>query len=494
MPPPTFDNSYARLPATFYATAIPAKVADPSLLHINEPLAVALGLDPQWLRSDAGLDMLCGRALPDGATPIAMAYAGHQFGGWSPQLGDGRAILLGEVIANNGARYDIQLKGAGRTRWSRGGDGKAGLGPVMREYIISEAMAALGVPTTRALAAVTTGEHILRDPPEPGAILTRAAQSHVRIGTFQYFYARQDERAIQQLSDYIIKRHYPDIDENHPTDHKSRYRDMFRHIMLRQAHLIAQWMTLGFIHGVMNTDNTQIAGETLDYGPCAFLDNYHPNKVFSSIDHNGRYAWGNQPAMAQWNLTRLAEAILHLLDPDQGAAIAWVEQTLDTFRDTFVQSLNSGFRAKLGLLSNTPEHADFVSTTLAALAHNEVDFTLFFRHLTRVASGAAPDQLRALFHHPNACDSWLSAWRQQRAQDQAPTDEQIATMQRHNPIFIPRNHRVEQAIQAGYRGDDAPFLRLLKVLAHPFDEQPEHADLEAAPQPEEVVTRTFCGT
>ena len=514
--PPTFDNSYARLPAKFYAPAQPGSCSAPKLLRLNKPLAEKLGLDPSWLASEAGLAMLSGGQLPAGAEPIAMAYAGHQFGGWSPQLGDGRAILLGEIIAKDGVRHDIQLKGSGRTRWSRSGDGKAGLGPVLREYIVSEAMAALGVPTTRALAAVTTGERILRRPPEPGAIVARVARSHVRIGTFQYFYARQDGDAVKRLADYVIARHYPEVDgaevdgaevdgaevdgaeaDGAEVDNVAtgrRYRMLFQYIVKTQAQLVAQWMALGFIHGVMNTDNVQIAGETLDYGPCAFIDNYHPNKVFSSIDRNGRYAWGNQPTMAQWNLTRLAETLLPLLNPDKDEAVAWVKEALAGFQNTFVKRLGGRFRAKLGLLDDASEHGDMVNTTLATLATHAVDFTLFFRHLTRVADGAPADDLRALFDAPSACDVWLTQWRQQLKHDPDPAAQRLARMRRSNPILIPRNHRIEEAIQAAYREDYAPFHRLVEALANPFEEQPEHAELELAPQPDEVVEHTFCGT
>lgn len=485
---PAFDNTYARLPEVFFAPAQPTAAPAPSLIRLNEPLAEALGLDAAWLRSDEGIAMLSGGAVPEGAEPIAMAYAGHQFGGWSPQLGDGRALLLGEVVGVDGVRHDIHLKGSGRTAFSRGGDGKAGLGPVMREYIVSEAMAALGVPTTRALAAITTGESIVRDPEQPGAVFARVARSHVRVGTFQYFYARDRSDDVRTLADYVIDRHYPGARE-----HDNPYRSFLEQVIARQAALVAKWMSLGFIHGVMNTDNAQIAGETIDYGPCAFMDAFHPKKVFSSIDRDGRYAWGNQPGIADWNLTRLAETLVSLFDEDQAASVAWAESALGRFRGIFLGHFARRFRAKLGL-SDAAEETDLVSATLAVLAKNEVDFTLFFRHLTRAASGHDGGELRSLFERPEDCDAWLVRWRQELSADPAAVDARLVAMRQHNPILIPRNHRIEEAIRAGEGGDYAPFHRLVDALADPFGERDEYADLELAPAPHEVVHRTFCGT
>jgi uncharacterized protein YdiU (UPF0061 family) len=486
---PSFDNSYARLPAQFYSFAPPAPSPAPRLIRLNVPLAAALGLDAGWLESEPGLAMLSGSRLPEGSHPVAMAYAGHQFGGWVPQLGDGRATLLGEVVGRDGRRYDLQLKGSGRTRFSRGGDGKAVLGPVLREYVVSEAMAALGVPTTRVLAAVATGERVLRNGPEPGAVLTRVGLSHVRVGTFQYFAARQDQASVRTLADYVTSRNYPEV-QTEP----DRYRALFAAIAERQAVLVAHWMAVGFIHGVMNTDNMQVAGETIDYGPCAFLDEFHPGKTFSSIDHRGRYAWGNQPRIATWNLARLAEALLPLLAAEEAAAIEWVESALEAFRERVGAELSRRFRTKLGLLGEASGNDELVEATLAALAEGKVDFTLFFRELTRVAAGDTEQPLRALFDEPRLCDTWLVRWRQQLAFDGDDEASRVAAMRAHNPVFIPRNHRLEEAIQAALVGNFAPFHRLVEVLGHPFDEQPDHEDLERPPASHEIVAQTFCGT
>jgi uncharacterized protein YdiU (UPF0061 family) len=448
-----------------------------------------LGLDPAWLESDEGLAMLSGSQWPRGAEPIAMAYAGHQFGGWVPRLGDGRAALVGEVVGVDGRRYDLHLKGSGRTRFSRGGDGKAVIGPVMREYIVGESMTALGVPSTRALAAVTTGERVFRDGLQPGAVLTRVAQSHVRVGTFEYFAAKGDDDDVRRLADYVIERHYPDASR-----HDNRFRALFEAVVERQADLVAQWMTFGFIHGVMNTDNMQIAGETIDYGPCAFMDVFHPRRKFSSIDHHGRYAWANQPAIAMWNLSRFAEALLPLVGEDQPSAVAWAEEAVAAFRARFDAELARRFRAKLGLMGEEPGHDELIEATFVALTDGAVDFTLFFRELTRLASGGGEATLRELFAERRVADAWLARWRRQIEADGGDAERRVATMRRHNPIFIPRNHRIEQAIEAGNRGDYAPFHRLVEVLARPFDEQPEHADLERPPEPHERVQQTFCGT
>lgn len=490
MPAPRFDNSYARLPDGFHAPAPPTPSPSPEIIRLNEPLAATLGLDVDWLRMKAGVDLFSGCKMPESAEPIAMAYAGHQFGGWSPRLGDGRASLIGELVGIDGHRYDLQLKGSGRTRFSRGGDGKAVLGPVMREYIVSEAMTALGVPSTRALAAVTTGEAVLRRHGlEPGAVLTRIAHSHVRVGTFQYLAARGDDAAVQTLADYVIERHFPNVAEQ-----EHRYRVLVESIIQRQADLIAHWMALGFIHGVMNTDNMQVVGETIDYGPCAFMDIFHPQKTFSSIDHHGRYAWRNQPTIAMWNLSRLAETLLALLGKDETDAIAWAESAIGAFGPRFNSQLSDRFRAKLGLLDDQPGHSELIEATFVALTEGQADMTLFFRHLTQVAAGEQETELRDLFADRRIADTWLARWRRQLEADQSDLEERVAKMRQHNPVFIPRNHRIEEAIAAGNRGDYAPFHRLVDVLAKPFDEQPDDADLERPPEPHEVVEQTFCGT
>jgi len=474
-----FDNSYTSLPDRFYSAIAPTPVAAPALISLNRPLAEALGLDPDALAQADGLAILAGNAMPEGAASIAQVYAGHQFGGWVPQLGDGRALLIGEVIDAAGNRRDLQLKGAGPTPYSRRGDGRAGLGPVLREYLVSEAMAALGIPTTRALAAVTTGEPVFRERRLPGAVLTRVAASHIRVGTFQYFAARGDGPGLKALMEHVIARHYPGA--NGPLD-------LLRAVVAAQADLIARWMGVGFIHGVMNTDNMSIAGETIDYGPCAFLDAYHPETVFSSIDRYGRYAYGKQPEIAVWNLAQLATALLPLMGPDQDRAIAAATEAVQGFADDFATAWDRVFAAKLGLGHPSETGAAMAYDLLRRMALNEADFTRTFRAL----SGETPAAARAEFRDPAAFDAWLPGWQAQIAG--IPEADRIAAMQAANPAFIPRNHRIEQAIEAGLTGDFAPFHRLNTVLANPFQDQPEAADLMAPPSPEEEVRETFCGT
>ena len=480
-----FENTYAQLPGRFYSVETPQPVGRPGLIRVNHPLARFLGIDPAWLESDDGVEVLAGNVVPEGAAPISQAYAGHQFGGFVPQLGDGRAHLLGEVVARNGRRYDIQLKGSGRTPFSRRGDGRSALGPVLREYIVSEAMHALGVPTTRALAAVTSGEQVLRDGMQAGGVFTRVASSHLRVGTFQYFASREDHDALRELADYTIARHYPEAAEA-----PSPPIALLDAVIAAQCSLICQWLGLGFIHGVMNTDNCAVSGETIDFGPCAFMEEFHPNCVYSSIDQQGRYAWGNQPPIAQWNLTRFAETLLPLIDDDLDTAIEQAEQSLSVFGKTFEKGYRETFAAKLGLPLDTPNTPDFIQTTLEQLARHEIDFTLFFRHLTRVAAGEDPAEWIALWRDDEAAaHDWLEAWRKI-----AEPEARLPAMQAANPIHIPRNHQVERAIQAGYRSDFAPFHRLVDALAQPYADHPEYADLEAAARPEERVTETFCGT
>jgi uncharacterized protein YdiU (UPF0061 family) len=461
----------------------------PTLIRVNTELASFMGIDVDWLSSNEGFAMLSGQKLPEGADPIAMAYAGHQFGGWSPKLGDGRALLIGEVIAKDGVRRDIQLKGSGHTPFSRSGDGKSALGPVLREYIVSEAMAALGVPTTRALAAVSTGENVIRNGVEPGGVFTRVAQSHVRICTFQYFYARQDHDAVKVLADYVIERHYPEA-----ANEVNPYATLFCLIAERQAELIAKWMSFGFIHGVMNTDNVQIAGETIDYGPCAFMDDFHPQKVFSSIDQYGRYAWGKQSEIGQWNLMRLADTLLPLIDDDLENAKKIAQEAIQNFNVVFVNSIFKKFSRKLGLLSDDESQNDLIASTFEIMAKNEVDFTLFFRHLTKIYGGGEIDFLCSLFKDPMACENWLTMWRKHLSHDTENDKERLKAMRAYNPILIPRNHRIAEAINAGEQGDFKIFHRLVDALAKPYEEQQEYADLEKAPAPVEIVNQTFCGT
>ena len=478
-----FDNTYAKLPERFFAKQEPTRVPEAKLIRFNRELAAKLSIDADWLESADGVAMLAGNAVPEGAEPIAQAYAGHQFGGFSPQLGDGRAILLGEVIDTDGARYDLQLKGSGRTPFSRGGDGKSALGPVLREYIISEAMAALGVPTTRALAAVTTGERVMREEgPLLGAVFTRVAASHIRVGTFQYFLARNDIDALRLLADHAITRHYSAAAEA-----PDPYVALLESVAAVQADLIAQWMSLGFIHGVMNTDNTTISGETIDYGPCAFMDAFHSQCVFSSIDSGARYAWGNQSDIGLWNLTRFAETLLPLLSEDPSKATKIAEAALSGYPERFGGQYIARFRAKFGLPREAP--VELIKECLDLLGTQAVDYTLFFRQLTRVAAGDDSQTLTAMFRSSEPFKQWFAKWRRE-----ADPAKHLADMRAANPILIPRNHRVEQAIRSAYTGDFAQFHRLVDALAAPYADQVEYADLETPPRPEEIVHETFCGT
>ena len=482
-----FDNSYARLPGEFFTPIEPTPVSAPAMIRLNRNLATELGIDVARVDSPEGLAILSGNQLADGSEPLAMAYSGHQFGGFSPQLGDGRAILLGEVVRTDGVRQDIQLKGSGPTPFSRRGDGRSALGPVLREYIVSEAMAALGVPTTRALAAVASGDNVLREGLTPGGVFTRVAHSHIRIGTFQWFASREDHDNLKVLADYTIERHYPGA------QHASNpYRALLDGVIERQAKLIAHWMQLGFIHGVMNTDNMAVSGETIDYGPCAFMDTYHPAKTFSSIDHQGRYAFANQSPIGHWNLIRFSETLLPLLDDDPKQAVAEAESALDTFADIHRAELQKRFTAKLGFEDGGADDWSLVQGLLVAMAEGEADFTLMFRHLSDALDTGNDDAVTSLFNQPEAIVAWLSAWRARL--HEIDRNQAVALMRRTNPVFIPRNHRVEEAIAAGYEGDFGPFHRINEVLQHPFTSQIESTEYEAAPAPNEVVHATFCGT
>jgi uncharacterized protein YdiU (UPF0061 family) len=489
-----FDNTFARLPEYFYARLDPTPVAAPRIVKVNVQLARELGLDADALTSEHGVAVLSGNRVAVGAEPIALAYAGHQFGYFVPQLGDGRANLLGELVSQDGQRYDVQLKGSGRTPFSRGGDGRAALGPVLREYIVSEAMAALGVPTTRALAAVTTGERVLRDTVLPGAVLTRVAASHLRVGTFQYFAARGDGEGLRMLADYAIARHYPEAAQA-----KEPYRALLEGVIARQAQLLAQWMLLGFIHGVMNTDNTSISGETIDYGPCAFMEAYDPAKVYSSIDHGGRYAYGNQPRVALWNLARLAESLLPVLAQESGseeAGLVVANEALSAFEPRFEATHSAGLRRKLGLVVEREGDAALAENLLQRMAANRADFTLTFRRLCDAAAGPEGDAgVRALFADPTAYDGWAAGWRRRLEEEFADGQARAAAMRRMNPAFIPRNHLVEAALDAAnLRQDFQPFEDLLAVISRPYDERPELERYSAPARPEERVLQTFCGT
>ena len=455
-------------------------------------LRVELGLDPARLSSPEGVAILAGNAIPKLGEPLAMAYAGHQFGTFVPQLGDGRALLLGEVVDVDGVRRDIQLKGSGPTPFSRNGDGRAALGPVLREYIISEAMHALGIPTTRSLAAVTTGETVRREILLPGAVLTRVASSHIRVGTFQFFAARGDVEAVRHLADYVIARHYPEA-----AGAESTYRTLLDLAVTRQAELIARWLLVGFIHGVMNTDNMSIAGETIDYGPCAFMDSYDPATVYSSIDSFSRYAYGNQPGVAQWNLARLAETLLPVLSNDQEAAVEMANEAVGAFAGRFEAAYASGLRRKLGLLQERQDDRALAQDLLDRMAGNGADFTLAFRRLSGAAASTDGDAaVRSLFTDPTAYDDWAARWRRRLADDGEATGERrAAAMRAVNPAFIPRNHLVEEALSAAVNnGDLSSFEKLLAVLSSPYDDQPPHRLYAEPPRPAQIVRQTFCGT
>ncbi|MFD9735337.1 YdiU family protein [Umezawaea sp. NPDC059074] len=459
--------------------ALPWQAADtptPTLLLLNTALATSLGLPP--LDTPEGLALLTGTHLPEAATPVAQAYAGHQFGNYSPRLGDGRALLLGELTDHNGRLQDLHLKGSGRTPFSRGGDGYAALGPMLREYLLSEAMHALGIPTTRSLAVTTTGRPVHRETTLPGAILARTASSHLRVGSFQFARATNDPDLLRRLADHAIARHHPEA-----TTAENPYLALFDSVVAAQATLISQWMLVGFIHGVMNTDNMTISGETIDYGPCAFLDAYDPTTVYSSIDHAGRYAYGNQPGIAQWNLARLAEALLPLFDDNEDRAVAKALDVLSTFKPRYEEAWTSGMTAKLGL-NTTPD--TLVDDLLTLLRDNHVDHTSFYRHLATAARGN-PEPARSQFLDLASIDTWITRWRAEHPDPDA--------MDRVNPVYVPRNHLVEEALAAATDGDLTPLHALLKAVTSPYTELPGH-DRYAAPAPEDfgAAYQTFCGT
>ncbi|ART63475.1 protein adenylyltransferase SelO [Kushneria marisflavi] len=489
---PTFTLRYSKLPAHFFEPFTPVVVEKPALIAFNQTLAETLGFDLAAFDERQAADWFSGNELPPGAEPVAQAYAGHQFGGFSPRLGDGRAVLLGEVTDRDGHLRDIQLKGAGRTPFSRGGDGRAPLGPVLREYLVSEAMHAMGIPATRALAAVSTGEQVMRRMPEPGAVLTRVASSHIRVGTFQYFGSRHDAEAVKTLADHVIERHYPALAE---TGEQNRYLALLKAIQQRQAELVARWMGVGFIHGVMNTDNISIAGETIDFGPCAFMERFDPKTVFSSIDTNGRYAYVNQPMILQWNMARLAEAMLPLFDSDEQQAIERATEVVQGFSEQYLEAWLGVMRQKLGLMQEEDGDQELIEALQEAMRAGRADFTLTFRQLGECALGeAGDDALLALFEQDADIRAWLPRWRERLARETAGSDEIAQRMQAVNPLYIPRNHRVEQALNAAAEGDFAPFETLREILAHPFEAQPGREAWTLPASPDEGVFRTFCGT
>jgi uncharacterized protein YdiU (UPF0061 family) len=489
-PPIPFDNSYARLPEAFYERVRPLRVAAPQLLRLNEALAQKLRIDPEFLKSSQGVEILAGNAIAPGSEPIALAYAGHQFGHFVPQLGDGRAVLLGEVLDVSGRRYDLQLKGSGPTRFSRRGDGRAALGPVLREYVVSEAMAALGIPTTRSLAAIVSGESVMRERVLPGGVLTRVASSHLRVGTFQYFAARRDAENLRRLADYAIDRHYPEA-----RDAENSYRAFFEAVVRGLADLVARWMQVGFIHGVLNTDNTSIAAETIDYGPCAFMDAYHPDKVFSSIDQFGRYAFSNQPGIIKWNLARLAETLLPFLASDEDKAIAAANESLKAFDSLYQEAYAAGMGRKLGFARPRDGDQALIHDLLHRMAEHQADFTATFRALCEASTDASRDaDVRALFSDPAAYDAWAPGWRARLAQEDDAPESRRTRMRSVNPAFIPRNHRIEAAIRDAEVGRYDAFHELNNVLARPYEDQPQCARYTQPPAPHEEVLQTFCGT
>ncbi|WP_088103292.1 protein adenylyltransferase SelO [Halalkalibacter urbisdiaboli] len=476
------DNSYARLPKSFFTSHNPTPVRAPKLVIFNDSLAASLGLKNEALKSEEGVEVFAGNQIPEGSSPLAQAYAGHQFGHFT-MLGDGRAILLGEQITPQGERFDIQLKGSGRTPYSRGGDGRAALGPMLREYIISEAMHALGIPTTRSLAVVSTGETVIRETDLPGAILTRIAASHLRVGTFEYAAKWGTVEELRALADYTIKRHYPNIDAT-----ENRYLSLLREVIKRLAKLIAKWQLVGFIHGVMNTDNMTISGETIDYGPCAFMDTYDPATVFSSIDRQGRYAYSNQPKMAGWNLARFAEALLQLLHDDQEEAVKLAQDTILEFPDLYRHHWLEGMRAKLGIINEEQQDESLIEDLLNMMHKYRADFTNTFRALTF-------EKLEDTdLHGTEEFVQWTERWKARLDRQQESKVSSLELMKNSNPAVIPRNHRVEEALEAAEQGDFSVMERLLEVLSNPFAHSPEQTEYTTVSEPSDRPYRTFCGT
>lgn len=477
-----FRNTYAQLPNFFYTKLNPTPVKDPQLVILNEKLAEDLGLDPAVLKRPENLKVFAGNGIPPGAEPLAQAYAGHQFGHFT-MLGDGRAVLLGEQITPQGKLVDIQLKGSGKTPYSRRGDGRAALGPMLREYIISEGMFALGIPTTRSLAVVTTGQPIIRETLLPGAILTRTASSHIRVGTFQYAAHFGTEEDLKALAHYTIQRHYPQGEYDNP------YLFLLQEVIKKQASLLAQWMLVGFVHGVMNTDNMTISGETIDYGPCAFMDTYDPKTVFSSIDHHGRYAYGNQPYMAAWNLARLADTLLPLLHEDKEKAIKIAEDEVSKFFDLYYEHWLSGMRRKLGLFNEEPEDESLIQKLLNLMEEHNQDYTNTFLALTFNRTENSP------FYHNPEFQKWKEQWDERLQRQQESKEDSHHLMRKSNPAVIPRNHRVEEALQKAVEEDDYTlFHKLLKVITEPYAHLPEQEEYSAPPEPTSCPYQTFCGT
>ena len=484
---PDFDNSYVHLPERFYTRLAPVPVSAPELILANRKLAEQLGIDPDWLESEQGIQTIAGNHVPEGADPIATVYAGHQFGSFNPRLGDGRAILLGEVLGTDGERYDLQLKGSGITPYSRNGDGRAPLGPILREYLLSEAMAVLGVPTSRTLAAVTTGDGVYREQRLPGGVLVRVARSHIRIGTVQYFASTQDHEGLSQLIDHVIARHYPEA-----ADSDNPVLTLYQLISVRIAELIAHWQSIGFIHGVMNTDNMLLSGETIDYGPCAFMDGYDSAAVFSSIDHGSRYAYRNQPPIAQWNLACLGQCLLPLIDDDEETATEAAQDVLNAFPERYMNAWFGRLRDKFGLSEAREEDETFMQDFLELLEAGRHDYTLAFRHLADRA--AESDDAAVPFELPETFSAWLERWQSRCEEESVAAEQRKAAMLKTNPAFIPRNHLVEEAINRAYAGDLSNFHELYERLQTPFVYDEADARLAQPPMPHEIVQQTFCGT
>ena len=495
-----FDNSYARLPKYFHRRTLPTPVKQAELIIFNDKLAEQLGISKKQSDNNKIAQIFSGNTIPTGSEPIAMVYAGHQFGGFSPQLGDGRAILLGEVLSSEGERYDLQLKGSGPTPYSRSGDGRSALGPVLREYLLSEAMAKLGVPTTRALCAVTTGEQVARNTLVAGGIITRIAKGFVRVGTFEYFSAQGNQEAIKQLADYEIARHFSEIKNTETKLTGNPYQDFLAHVIDKQAQLIASWMNLGFIHGVMNTDNMAISGETIDYGPCAFMDEFSHNRVYSSIDRNGRYAYANQPQIGQWNLIRLAETLLPLLkeeEQENSMAVDIAQELLKTYEVKYNEYWIAGMRKKLGLTTVADNDTALAKELLDCMESSQADFTLTFYYLSQLSNtpSKADNKLQQLFSASKSLNTWLEKWRNRLDQESSNDHERQAIMQAVNPVYIPRNHQVERAIRAAEDNNDfSVFHALHEVLQKPFEYQQGNDSYMLSPQADEVVHQTFCGT
>ncbi len=489
--PICFNNSFVKLGEKFFAKLNPTPVKHPKIVKLNDELSNNLGIDLEMLELEDWASIFSGNQILPGSEPLAMVYAGHQFGHLVPQLGDGRAILLGEVIDNSSIRNDIQLKGSGITPFSRQGDGRAALGPVLREYIVSEAMHSLGIPTTRSLCAVTSGEPVYRETVLPGAVLTRVASGHVRTGTFQYFAMRGDEKAITKLADYVIERNYPEVKEK-----QNKYLKLLEKVMDRHAKLVTKWLNVGFIHGVMNTDNMALSGETIDYGPCAFMDSFNKTQVFSSIDHAGRYSYGNQPQIVQWNLARLAETLLPLIDKKEDSAVEMAKDIIESYSGRFKEFWLAGMRQKLGLFNSEQEDENLIESLLNIMHENEADFTLTFRRLYHDALRKKMDRnLRNLFKDEEAFNKWSNSWRSRLSRESASPEERLSLMRNVNPAVIPRNHMVEHALNAAVENADyGPFEKLVDVLSSPYEEIEENDEFMLPPKPGEHILQTFCGT